>query len=67
MSPLAFPPFERVGKTGIAFGRSWDMGKGQTLYGSDLFAELPRPDCRWEPGKPRPEEVAALLAMADED
>lgn len=58
---------ERVGTSGLAFGRAWNMGYGQTLHGIDLLAELPRADHRWEPGNSRPEEVADLLAMADED
>jgi hypothetical protein len=43
------------------------MGRGQTLHGIDLLAELPRADLRWNPGEPRPEQVRDLLAMADED
>lgn len=59
---------ERVGKTGVKFGRAWTMGgAGQSLHGIDLLAELPRADCRWEPGQLRPDEVRDLLAMADGD
>jgi hypothetical protein len=58
---------ERVGKIGLRFGRAWQLGKGQTLHGIDLLGELPRADCRWNAGDPRPREVADLLAMAEDD
>jgi hypothetical protein len=58
---------ERVGRTGLRFGRAWHIGKAQTLHGIDLLAELPRADRRWNAGDPRPEDVNDLLAMADED
>ena len=58
---------ERVGKNGIAFGRAWDLGEGQTLHGIDLLAELPRANRWWNPGEPRPQEVRDLLVMAEDD
>jgi hypothetical protein len=58
---------ERVGKTGLAFGRAWEIGKGQTLHGIDLLSELPRADRRWNAGDPRAADVQDLLAMADDD
>lgn len=58
---------ERVGKTGLRFGRAWRLGQGQNLYGIDLLIELPRADLWWSPGEPRPGDLRELLAMADED
>ncbi len=58
---------ERVGKTGRTFGRAWNIGKGQRLDGIDLLGDLPRADRWWNPGDPRPDDVQALLAMADDD
>lgn len=58
---------ERVGKTGLRFGRAWDPGRGQTLHGIDLLTELPRADLRWNAGEPRLGDLRDLLAMADED
>ena len=58
---------ERIGKTGLAFGRAWDLGRRQTLHSIDLVGELPRADCRWNAGEPRAVEVNDLLAMADGD
>jgi hypothetical protein len=55
---------ERVGKTGLKFGRAWRTG---TLHGIDLLAELPRADLWWNPGEPRPTALRELLAMAEED
>lgn len=34
---LAVVGRQRVGKTGLKFGRAWDMAKGQTLYVIDLM------------------------------
>jgi hypothetical protein len=58
---------ERVGKTGLKFGRAWELGKGQTLHGIDLLTELPRADLRWNEREPRPGDLRELLALADED
>jgi hypothetical protein len=58
---------ERVGKSGLAFGRAWQLAKGQTLHAIDLLTELPRSDRSWTAGEPRPDDVRDLLAMADKD
>jgi hypothetical protein len=58
---------ERVGKTGMKFGRAWRLGKGQTLHAIDLMTELPRADARWNAGEAPPEDIRDLLATADED
>jgi hypothetical protein len=58
---------ERVGKTGLKFGRAWRLGQGQNLYGIDLLTDLPRADLWWSPGEPRPGDLRELLTMADED
>jgi hypothetical protein len=57
---------EHVGKTGLAYGRAWNVGNGQTLHGIDPLGP-PRADRRWEPGQPRADDITDLLAMADED
>jgi hypothetical protein len=58
---------ERVGKSGLKFGRAWQLGKGQNLHAIDLMTELPRADVRWSAGEPPPEDIRDLLATADED
>jgi hypothetical protein len=58
---------ERVGRTGLRFGRAWAMGKLHALHGIDLMAELPRADRRWNAGEQRPEDIRDLLGMADDD
>lgn len=58
---------ERVGRTGLKFGRAWRLGKGQNLHAIDLMTELPRADVRWNAGEPTPDDIRDLLAMADDD
>lgn len=57
---------ERGTQTGKTMVSAWRL-PGQTLYTLTTGAELPRPDVASFAGADRPEEVAGLLALADED
>jgi len=58
---------EKVGRTGLPFGRAWKLRDGETLYHLDLRDGVPHADTDWLAGQPRPADVEDLLALADDD
>lgn len=61
---LAVEKGTRVGKTMV---RAWRLSPGQTLHAFTGQAVMPRADITSFAGAGRPDEVAALLMLADED
>ncbi|MDQ3571466.1 MAG: hypothetical protein M3383_01235 [Actinomycetota bacterium] len=58
---------ERTNAKGQGLGRAWRVSDLGALAAGDLAWDLPQADVSWMAGEPRPTEIAALLAMGDED
>lgn len=58
---------ERTNQQGVSYGFAWHLGVSQPLPAVSMGEQLPHTDVGWSAGEQRPEEVADLLDIGDED